>query len=77
MWYNIGICCRFYRSSYAVKISVYRSFAAPQPVQTGQWEDGSAIAWQCSNKTNMQVKFMFKTADGTVYQGILTCGETI
>lgn len=49
----------------------------PQPVQTGQWEDGSAIAWQCSNKTNMQVKFMFKTADGTMYQGILTCGETI
>lgn len=46
-------------------------------VQQGQWEDGSAIVWQCSNKHNIAVKFAFKTKDNLVYQGILTCGETI
>lgn len=51
--------------------------AAPQPVQTGQWEDGSAIAWQCSNKNSVQLRFIFKTPDGTQYQGVLSCGETI
>lgn len=46
-------------------------------IQTGQWEDGTAIAWQCSNKLNIAVQFAFKTKDGQVYQGILACGETI
>ncbi len=51
--------------------------AAANGVQTGQWEDGSAIAWQCSNKQNIAVKFAFRTKEGEVYQGVLTCGETI
>lgn len=46
-------------------------------VQQGQWEDGAAIAWQCSNKLNIAVKFAFKSKEGLVYQGVLTCGETI
>lgn len=49
----------------------------PQPVQTGEWEDGSAIAWQCSNKNSVQIRFMFKTPDGTTYQGVLGCGESV
>jgi hypothetical protein len=51
--------------------------AAADGVQTGQWEDGSTVAWMCSNKQNISVKFAFKTKEGVVYQGILTCGETI
>lgn len=51
--------------------------AAAPGVQTGEWEDGSAMAWQCSNKQNVAVKFAFKTKEGQIYQGVLTCGETI
>lgn len=51
--------------------------AAADDVKTGQWEDGSAIAWVCSSKYNIAIKFAFKTKDDVVYQGILTCGETI
>lgn len=46
-------------------------------VQQGQWEDGAALLWQCSNKQNISVIFAFKTKEGQVYQGRLTCGETI
>lgn len=46
-------------------------------VQQGHWEDGSAIAWQCSNKHNLSVHFAFKTKEGQVYQGVMSCGETI
>jgi len=51
--------------------------AAADGVLTGQWEDGSAIAWQCASKQNNKVLFAFKTKEGDVYQGVLTCGDTI
>ncbi len=51
--------------------------AAATGVRTGEFEDGSAVAWQCSSNANVAVKFLFKTKDGTVYQGVLSCGDTI
>jgi hypothetical protein len=51
--------------------------AAADNVQTGNWEDGSAIAWACQSKQFNKVVFAFKTKEGEVYQGVLTCGDTI
>ena len=50
---------------------------AAQAVRTGEWEDGSAVAWMCSSNANVAVKFAFKTKEGQVYQGVMSCGDTI
>jgi len=50
---------------------------APQEIRTGEWEDGTRIAYQCSYKAQGQIKFMLVHPDGTTRQGLLVCGETV
>jgi hypothetical protein len=48
-----------------------------QPVQQGHWADGTSVLLQCPEQSRGQVRFIFKTADGTEYPGMFSCGESI
>lgn len=45
-----------------------------QPIQAGQVED-VVLAWQCSDRAQGYIRFMFKTPDGKERYGLISCGE--
>jgi len=51
--------------------------ATPQEVNTGGWDDGTAIAWQCQKGASGAVKFIIKLPDGKQYAGMFSCGTGV
>ena len=50
---------------------------ANQNIHEGGWNDGAAIAWQCQKGAEGKIKFLFKTVDGKIYAGELSCGTGV
>ena len=67
---NIFLSCLFFGCSLTAANQ-------PLPVYEGSWKDGAAFAWQCQPGATGKVLFMFKTSEGVVYQGQLSCGTSI
>jgi hypothetical protein len=51
--------------------------AVAQEVQTGQWPDGTTMAFQCQHGASGKVKFLFQTVTGEQYTGTISCGTSI
>lgn len=49
-------------------------FAAGGIVVGGAWEDGAEMRWVCQGNQKVQIPFGLKTAEGKVYQGVISCG---
>jgi hypothetical protein len=52
-------------------------YAANPEIFEGGWKDGTSVKWICPPKTSGAIPFQFTTKEGVVYQGILSCGESV
>lgn len=44
-------------------------------VLSGQWEDGTTLHWVCPDRKEFNMPIQVTTTDGTVYQGVISCGK--
>jgi hypothetical protein len=60
----------------ALTLPVAAAYGAVQ-IFEGGWPDGNKIEWVCPAKTSGQIPFRITTPIGTVYRGVLVCGESV
>lgn len=48
-----------------------------QTIQMAQWPDGTKFAWQCQKGATGNVKFVVLMNDGKLYEGVVSCGQTL
>lgn len=58
-------------------VALVFTLAPNQNIHEGGWNDGAAIAWQCQKGAEGKIKFLFKTVDGKIYAGELSCGTGV
>jgi len=58
-------------------VALVFTLAPNQNIYEGGWNDGAAIAWQCQKGAEGKIKFLFKTVDGKIYAGELSCGTGV
>lgn len=58
-------------------IAVSPVVAVSQTIQTAEWPDGTKFAWQCQKGAQGNVKFVVLMQDGKLYEGAISCGQTL
>jgi len=61
----------------SVALASVPMLAVSQTIQTAQWPDGTKFAWQCQKGATGNVKFVVLMNDGKLYEGVVSCGQTL